>query len=244
MTQPIPTDEGSLVRPGKLSSKGDKKHGEPSRLRSWLKNRFTTRRSRLAELEELSWEGEETPVRNLYLTLRVRYEESRNAAIRDSRFGSIFSAMGILGAVGASIIAYFGWRAITTINIKGVEPINPNIIFWPKMISTSGAVLLSLAAATIILKVGDRFSQRSAAYLREANQTRCIEAAVRLVFMGPKDDQQKAVQQLVDKILTNQAGKEDSELQVSAVPELVQELKDVVIKALDTLVEASKLKGK
>jgi hypothetical protein len=202
------------------------------------KNFFRTRRSKYSDREELSWDGEEPQVANLFVTLRVRYEGSLAAAIREAWFGWLFSAVGIAGAVGSGLIAFCGWETILTLDIIP----NNSSTLWPKMLSTSGAVLLAMTAAGIVLKVGDRFSQRSASYLKDANETRCIEAAVRLAFMVPKADQAKTVQQLMDKMLPQLESKEDSDLDIPSIQGVIEAVKNIAVEAIHSIVEKAKPK--
>lgn len=142
----------------------------------------------LAQLETLTWAAEsDRNVLNLQILLRRKYEGAMNAGDVATGAATTVSTQGTSTLRTAVCIAIAGWLAsVVCVLVLVFRPTTGGVIaqVWPALVATSGAVLLLVGIATLVLRFAQRTHERARSHYDEAAQTRRLEAAVRLILIG------------------------------------------------------------
>ena len=131
-------------------------------------------------LEELSWESDANvwQIRNLAWLLRSKREEARLRSIEAEERGRDISDTATWFVRSAVAITVLGWTTafgITTFSAT-------KKLDWTWLASTSGAVLLLLASATLLFRVARDHQRRGLRYSDVVEYTRRLETSVRLAL--------------------------------------------------------------
>jgi len=146
---------------------------------------------RYRQLEEMSWTADEKELQNLAWILRLKQIEAKMRATDDAARGEAVATKIEYMTVMAVIITGMGWARIM---------LAPNIQIgsWQLVLATSSAVLLIIAIAALLFRVVALYQTRSHQNACEADATRQIEIAVRLMLCRGITTDPKIAQALSD----------------------------------------------
>ncbi len=178
--------------------------------------------------ENATWQADTMEVKTLIFLFRVKHEELRTYVARENAFAGLTMFSGLVGLIAAVCVVAVGWSLI-----HGYVDMGKSIP-WQMLAATSGAVLFIIAAATLLLRMSDRYAQRAVRYVADSDETRRTEAAVRLALYGltlQAPEAQQALCGIAEKLLERKQYGNDVPLDVSAVPDVVRELAETTAKA-------------
>lgn len=163
--------------------------GPPGRWRRFFSADSDLERYRL--LEEWSWKTESSELQNLAWLLHAKHEDSVLRARQSNGMGSALVVLASVLALADAAGAACGWLKIMAFVKERRTGDEVTVVipehFWTLVVATTGLVLLIGAAATILFNAASRFYVRAAAYAQDADHTRQLESAVRIVLAAPGD---------------------------------------------------------
>jgi hypothetical protein len=195
--------------------------------------------NRYRHLEEWSWQTDSKKLQNLAWLLRTKCEESNVSARAANRMGLLMTVGGTLVSGAGVVATYFAWKTIVGL-VQATTHVLPDKVIekvyaipdhlWIIVVATSGALLLVGGASTLLFRVARQFYERSLQHAKEANYTRQIETAVRVVLSVEGYDSTKdvndALRDLALRLLHREPDGKASAVaeELSAVPDGVREL--------------------
>jgi hypothetical protein len=164
--------------------------GPPGRWRRFFIAESALERYRV--LEEWSWKTESSELQNLAWLLHAKHEDSVLRARQSNRMGSALIVLASLVALADAAGAACGWMRIMGLvkeqhSNEGVTSVVIPERLWTLVVATTGLVLLIGAAATILFNAASRFYDRAASYAHDADHTRQLEGAIRIVLAAPQE---------------------------------------------------------
>lgn len=197
----------------------------------------------LGEQVELGWQTNQPAVRDLLISLQAKWQASRDEARHASFTSGIAFFFGLV-SLGGSMYVLWNGREHSYETINGSTD---HVLAWQTLLVTSGSVLLLIAVATLLIRVADRYAQLARQHSMDADATRRMEAAVRIAMAfgsvtipdGTQELAAKAIIQTADnynrfalKMLDGTPSKESSQLDVSSIPDGINEVVGMVAKVV------------
>lgn len=177
----------------------------------------------LAQLETQTWTAEsDRNVLNLQILLRRKYEGAMSAGEVATKTAATISDQGTSTLRTAVIIALLGWFAtVVSVVVHVFLPDTGGSIkdIWPALVATSGAVLLLVGIATLVLRFGQRTHGRARSHYDEAARTRRLEAAIRLLLIGNTKDTTKDLHVFATNLIVDPATPSTPHDDLSPLPE-------------------------
>ena len=177
----------------------------------------------LAE-ESLTWKTEGDRTRSLFYLFRAKHEEARVYANTENTVAHRLASRAtvILYVVLVLLLLAYGAIVYAILTKKEVD--------WHLLAATSGTILLSIGIATLVYRVSERFSKRAQCYTDDADETRRVEAAVRLTLLAGDDKAAPSMHAFAMRLLDREKRPADPTPELSAVPELVKEVAEATTK--------------
>jgi hypothetical protein len=245
------------VRPRRAASNPVVDQPWYSRRFLWLR-RLVTGESKLDMLAEevaLGWQANDPHVRDLLISLAAKWQASREEARQAGTLAGVAFIAG-LAALGFGVFVLWSgrWRSYSLVEEEfhrasqaplGTAPILPpdHTLIWQALIVTSGAVLLMVAVATLLLKVADRYSLLARQHIVDADGTRRIEAGVRIAMAfgtvnfqaGMDDHDREAAVKTAEhynaialKLLEGSSAPEIKAAEINALPDSLKEMAEAL----------------
>ena len=172
-----------------VNYRGLRAAGPPGRWRRFFSAESALERYRL--LEEWSWKTESSELQNLAWLLHAKHEDSVLRARQSNRMGNALVALASSLALADAAGAACGWLKIMGLVKENHTGEVTSVVIpehlWTVVVATTGLVLLIGGAATILFNAASRFYERATSYAQDADHTRQLEGAVRIVLAAPGD---------------------------------------------------------